>query len=263
MIATKRAALSPNKVQYLFDRPEYGTITPVQDGLFWLRQPLPFALDHINIWLVDDGDSWTIIDCGYCNQASLDIWENVLSSFLAGKPVHRLIATHYHPDHVGLLGWLVERLGAGALMSRTEWLTARMLTLDESEMFAAVGEQQDQRAGLDAETVAMRRKRGNMYRRGVTMPPSPIGLLKHGDTITMAGSIWQVRVGEGHAPELLTFYCEERNLVDFRRSHPAKDFSDYRGVRVDTTRRPIERFPKNLAAFQVTARRYSCAAVAR
>ena len=89
---------------------------------------LPFALDHINLWLLDDERDgvagFTIIDCGLSNDATRRAWEQVFAAHLGGKPVHRLIVTHYHPDHAGNAGWLVERFGCEMWMTQGEYLTA-------------------------------------------------------------------------------------------------------------------------------------------
>ena len=71
----------------------------------WLRLPLPMALDHVNCYALDDGEGWTLVDTGFDSRKTRAIWEALLAGPLAGKPVGRVIVTHYHPDHVGLAGW--------------------------------------------------------------------------------------------------------------------------------------------------------------
>lgn len=193
--------------------PAHGEPVRVAEGIFWLRVQLPFALNHVNLWLCDDGDGWTVIDTGYGDAPTRTAWEQVLDGLLAGRPVHRLLATHFHPDHLGLAGWLVERTGAGLWMSRTEWLTGRMLALDASEGHVAETERFYRRAGLPEAIVARQRGRGNAYRRGVSEPPTRYRRLVAGDEVTMAGSMWRVLIGEGHAPEQVTLYSAERRLL--------------------------------------------------
>ena len=36
----------------------------IAESVFWLRLPLPMKLDHVNIYILDDGDGWTLIDTG-------------------------------------------------------------------------------------------------------------------------------------------------------------------------------------------------------
>ena len=111
------------------DAPEEGTLREVAPGIFWLRLPLPMALDHVNLYVLDDGDGWTVVDAGLDTRRARAIWESVLAGPLSGKPLRRVVVTHYHPDHVGLAGWL-QAMGAELVTTRTSWLTARMLVLD-------------------------------------------------------------------------------------------------------------------------------------
>jgi len=99
------------------DVPDPGVIKNVVPGIYWLRMPLPFQLNHINLWLVEEKDGWTIVDTGINTQATRDLWEKIFAEKLNSKPVTRVIATHLHPDHVGLAGWLCERWNAPLLMT--------------------------------------------------------------------------------------------------------------------------------------------------
>jgi glyoxylase-like metal-dependent hydrolase (beta-lactamase superfamily II) len=179
-------------------------------GLFGVRFALPFALDHVNIWLLAE-DGWTLIDAGVADQPSRERWQD-LAGFMAGRPVTRVLATHFHPDHMGLAGWWCERSGAEFLASRTEWLQARALALDISEDFVAAGRRFDHRAGLDARQIEERAARGNLYRLRVTLPPAGHRRLCEGDRLAIGGS-WRVIIGRGHAPEMVCLFSEERNLL--------------------------------------------------
>ena len=200
-------------LRYLAERPQNGCVARIAEDIWWVRAALPFALDHVNLWLLRDSDGWTVIDCGFADDWTRDMWDRLLSDFLSGLPVARVVATHFHPDHAGLAGWLVERTGADLLMSRSEWLTARMLKLDDTDSFAIAGAVCDRHAGLDEELVEKRMQRGNRYRLGVSLVASSYRRIRHGDRIRMAGGDWQVIVGEGHAPEMLTFHSSERNIL--------------------------------------------------
>ena len=139
-------------VDYAFDRPpEEGRTIEVAPGLHWLRLALPFALDHVNVWLLreDDGDGWTLVDAGLADQRTRDVW----SRLLPGRRVGRVIATHFHPDHMGLAGWLCAETGAGLWASRTEWLMGRMLALDGSASLPEAAAAFYRRAGLAEEAV--------------------------------------------------------------------------------------------------------------
>ena len=192
---------------------EFGRPVEVATGILWLRLPLPFALDHVNVWLLDDGDGWTLVDTGIGDGRSRTIWERLLTAELAGRPIRRIIATHFHPDHIGLAGWLTERLDAAFSTSRTEWLSARLLALDTTEGYAEAGRSYDVAAGLAPDLVEARFAAGNRYAPSVSIPPPAYEPVVAGDAIRMGGSSWRVLVGEGHSPEMLTFYSAERNIL--------------------------------------------------
>ena len=86
--------------------PGTGETITIAPGVEWLRMPLPFALDHINLWLLEDGPGWAIVDAGYATAETTARWERIFAERLRGLPVTRIIATHHHPDHIGLAGWL-------------------------------------------------------------------------------------------------------------------------------------------------------------
>ena len=180
--------------------PEFGEPVPLDEDLFWLRVRLPFALDHVNLLLCDDGDSWTLLDTGYGDTPTRAVWERLLAGLLAGRPIRRIMATHFHPDHVGLAGWLCDATGAELLMSRTEWLTCRALALDDTEGFVAASERNYRRARLDEAVVVRQRQRRNPYRKGVSEPPATYTRIVAGDRIELAGSSWQVLTARAMRP---------------------------------------------------------------
>ncbi len=201
-------------IRYPFpDPPAEGGAIEVAPGILWLRLSLPMALDHVNIYALDDGDCWTVIDTGFASKHSRTIWDRILAGPLAGKPVGRVIVTHHHPDHVGLAGWFIEK-GAILAMPRTGWLMARMLTLDVQETPNAEALTFYKRAGMDATELA-RRKTERPFNFADCVAPIPLGYtrLVEGHTIQMGGRTWDIRMGDGHAPEHATFWSRDDNLV--------------------------------------------------
>jgi glyoxylase-like metal-dependent hydrolase (beta-lactamase superfamily II) len=113
--------------------PADGALLEVAPGVFWLRMPLPFSLDHINLWILDGGDHWALVDTGLPSPVSKKHWRALFAGPLSDKPVGRIIVTHYHPDHIGLAGWLAAKWQVTLEMSRSEFMLARTLTLDVAE----------------------------------------------------------------------------------------------------------------------------------
>jgi len=189
--------------------PSEGTATEVATGILWIRLPLPMKLDHVNCYALDEGDHWTVVDTGMASRRSKAIWQAVLDGPLAGKPVGRVIVTHHHPDHVGLAGWFIEQ-GADLWMPRTPWLMARMLTLDEQPSYPAETVEFYRRAGMKAEVLEQRLSE-RPFNFADCVEPLPLGFtrLTEGQTITMAGRDWTVRMGGGHAPEHATFWSDD------------------------------------------------------
>lgn len=181
--------------------------------LWWVRLRLPMRLDHVNVWLARDDEGWTLIDTGFDTAETRLAWERLLAGLLADRPVWRILATHYHPDHIGLAGWLAARTGAQLWTTRTEWLLARLLSLDTSEEFDRVHELWDRRAGLPEELVRERRAAGNLYRRRASPPPGCYRRLVDGEEVWLAGRRFRVVIGEGHAPEMITLVSLEFDLV--------------------------------------------------
>lgn len=189
--------------------PETGSMLEVYPGIHWLRMALPFALDHINLWLLQDGDGWAVVDTGVNDDATRAAWRHLLD----GKRVTRLICTHFHPDHMGLAGWLAEDHGVALTATLGEWSFGRMLTLERGADYADNQVEHYRRAGFDAELLEGVRGRVGSYRGRVAPLPPSISTIKHGSRLSIGGRLWQVIVGRGHAPEHACLWCEEAGVL--------------------------------------------------
>lgn len=195
------------------DPPAEGQAVKVAEGILWLRLPLPGALDHVNAHALDDGASWTIVDTGLSSKRGKAIWQALLSGPLGGKPVGRLIVTHHHPDHLGLAGWF-QAQGAELVITRTAWLYARMLTLDEQATRSPESTLFLTRAGMGAEALAQKAAE-RPFNFCDVVDPMPLGFsrLEEGTILHAAGRRWQVRLGQGHAPDHATLWSLDDHLV--------------------------------------------------
>ena len=201
-------------LHYPFPEPPEGDqAVEIAEGVLWLRLPLPFRPDHLNVYALDDGDAWTIVDTGLGTAACRELWERLLAGPLAGRPVARVILTHHHPDHVGLAGWFQAR-GAELWTTRTAWLTARMLTLDVQDRPTAESLAFWRGAGMPPEILAQRAAT-RPFNFADLVAPMPLGYRRivQGEEIVAGGRRWRVEIGHGHAPEQATLWGIGHDLV--------------------------------------------------
>nr|WP_319947577.1 MBL fold metallo-hydrolase [uncultured Shimia sp.] len=205
----------PEGIRYPWETPPAeGEAIEVAKGVLWMRLPLPMMLDHVNVYALDEGDSWTIIDTGFSSKRSKAVWATLLAGPLAGKPVSRVIVTHHHPDHIGLAGWFQSEHGAELWTTRTAWLFGRMLQLDEQAIPTQETLNFYRSAGMD-EDVFNQRASERPFNFSDVVDPLPLGFrrIKEGDVIRIGGRDWDVHIGNGHAPEHATFWSRDDNLV--------------------------------------------------
>jgi glyoxylase-like metal-dependent hydrolase (beta-lactamase superfamily II) len=192
--------------------PPPGDVIPIAPGVLWLRMKLPFALNHINLWLLDDGDSWTAVDTGFSLPETKQAWQHIFAAQLGGRPISRVVVTHFHPDHIGMAGWLTEHWQAPLWITEKEWLHARMNTTS-GEDAARSRREFAHRAGLDDDAAAIFAERQGNYRRGVPSVPASYRRIGEGSIVEIGGREWQVLIGEGHAPEHACLYCAETGTL--------------------------------------------------
>ncbi len=180
--------------------PVPGEAVRITDDVLWLRLPLPMALDHINVWAIRDVGGWLIVDTGIRYPASIEAWEAIFTGPLEGLPVTRVICTHMHPDHIGLAGWLCERFDVPLLMSRLEYVTARMLVADTGPA-PEQGARFYHAMGWDEVAIARYRQVYGMFGKGVHPMPPGYRRLQAGQTLRIGDHDWTLVGGDGHSPE--------------------------------------------------------------
>lgn len=194
--------------------PEAGKLHAVAPGIFWLRMPLPFSLDHINLWVLDDGDGWALVDTGLNAPSCKAVWNDLLAGPLAAKPVKRVIVTHYHPDHLGMAGWLTHKTGSPLVMARTEYLMARMLTLDVADAPPSQAVAFYAHAGWPDEALDTFRHKGwGRFSLVVSRLPPSFERIADGDTLTIGARDWRIVIGRGHTPEHACLVADADGLM--------------------------------------------------
>ena len=200
--------------------PAAGEAIRVADGIFWIRMPLPFALNHINLWLLEDEDEagpcWTLVDTGYGVAETHALWERHFLETMQGRRVKRIIVTHYHPDHVGCASWLHEKTGAPVWMTAAEYLSAHAAAEDfagfdrenSEQLFVAHG-----LAKVRPDFVEAQAARSGAYKRGVPTVPRKYFRIMEGDVIRIGKRDWRIITAFGHAPEHATLFSAGDNIL--------------------------------------------------
>jgi glyoxylase-like metal-dependent hydrolase (beta-lactamase superfamily II) len=198
----------------LGDAPEPGAALPLADRMLWARLPVPGALRHINVWLLDDGDAWTLVDTGMNVPEARAAWEGALHECLGGRRIHRIVCTHHHPDHAGLGQFLAERHGAEILMSAGEdAVLRRMEAALADERLEAARVASVEAEGLTVEGPLAEVIRLERYRGVMSGLPARVTHVADGQTLQAGGRTWRALVLGGHTDAQLVLHCERDGLL--------------------------------------------------
>jgi glyoxylase-like metal-dependent hydrolase (beta-lactamase superfamily II) len=193
--------------------PRPGETIEIAPGVHWLRMPLPMTLNHINLWALEDGDGWTLVDTGMQTSQTAAAWERVLTGPMAGRPVKRVVCTHMHPDHVGMAGWLTRRFDCPLWMTRLEYVTCRMLVADTGREAPADALRFYRAAGWKPSDLEYYKARFGEFGKMVYALPDSYHRVSDGDRFSIGGHLWHAVVGRGHSPEHLCLYCPQHRLL--------------------------------------------------
>ena len=204
----------PVSLEYPWAQPPApGEVIAVAPGIAWLRMPLPFRLNHINLWLLDDGRGVTAVDTGVGLEDTRALWERLFAGPLAGRPLTRVVATHFHPDHMGNAGWLTERAQTDLWCTQGEWLYAQYARRARDAADAERYVEHYRRQGCGAEALALIAQRGNPYPTLVPTVAPAFRRIRDGDALEIGGRRWEVLTVLGHAPEHACLWCRELGVL--------------------------------------------------
>lgn len=206
------------ELTYVFGEtlPEPGCVMEVAPGILWLRMGLPFALNHINLWLIaDEVDTrhgpvrgWTVIDCGISSDETRQNWEAIFASHLQGLPIVRVLITHSHPDHVGLADWICQRWDVPLLATTGEYAFARMMSAALPGVDGTSSPPHFARHGLtDKALLEKLQGRNTYYQTLVPSVPQSYVRLQDGQHLRIGQHDWEIITGFGHSPEHAALYC--------------------------------------------------------
>ncbi len=196
------------------DPPKEGEAIEVAPGVLWIRLPLPMVLDHVNVYALEDGDGWTIVDTGVQTKRTKGHWQALMDGPLQGRPITRIILTHHHPDHVGGAAHLMAQSGAQLWASQVAWLTARMLTLDVQDQYPPESIEFYRLMGMPKANFDTRVKdRPYNFSDMVGLLPLGFRRILDGETIQIGERQFDVHFGNGHAPDHVTLWSQSGDIV--------------------------------------------------
>ena len=193
--------------------PPPGETLEIAPGVHWLRMQLPFALDHINLWALEDGDGWTVIDTGMQTPDIAAAWRTLIAGPMGGRPVKRVICTHMHPDHIGMAGWLTRRFDCRLWITRLEYVTCRMLVADSTREAPPDAVRFYRASGWDDNALEDYKARFGRFGKMVYQLPDSYRRVVDGEDLLIGGRVWRAVIGRGHSPEHLSLYCAQEKPV--------------------------------------------------
>ena len=185
----------------------------VAPGVAWLRMPLPFAFDHINLWLVADGDGWTLIDSGLATEPTKAVWRNLFAIRFSSQRARRLVLTHFHPDHVGLAGWLEAEYGVGLWTSGVSFTVTQLAWLDHGKNCEAARLANFTAQGVSSAPADGMLKVFRHFPRDVSRPPLGFTRIDDGEHVRIGDHDWIAMNSEGHATGHPCFHCPELGVL--------------------------------------------------
>ena len=202
--------------------PDPGKKREIAPGIYWIRKPLPFALDHINLWLLrdrfDGQDGWTAIDCGIGSETTRNLWKQVIANELEGLPIVRILCTHTHPDHVGNAAWLAQQMDADRRPPL--WMTLGEYSMGRIMQAALPGTDGPgivahyiSHGLIDAMHLQALKARTAYFPKLVPEMPDAYRRIVDGERIAIGDETWRVIPGFGHSPEHAALYAERANIL--------------------------------------------------
>lgn len=205
--------MSASALSYPFAAPGNGDFVEVAPGVRWIRLALAGPLAHINVWSLQDGPGWSLVDTGVCSEETVAAWEHLLADGPMAQPLKRVLVTHMHPDHVGMAGWLTRKFDIRLWMTRLEYLSCRVAASDTGREPPPDGLRFYRAAGWNDAAIDGYRARFGRFGKHIHALPDSYRRLEDGQLLQIGEHQWEVVTGNGHSPEHACLYCAELKLL--------------------------------------------------
>ena len=193
--------------------PESGFALEVRTGIYWIRMPLSYVLNHINLWVIDDRENWTVVDTGTSTEESKNVWHQIFANFIDMRSISRVFVTHMHPDHVGMAGWLTRKFSASLWMTRLEYLSCRVMVSDMEKEAPPEGTEFYRLAGWPESVIEIYKLQFDNFGKYISKLPGNYRRIIDGEKLTIGSQQWLVITAGGHSPEHACFYCPELKVL--------------------------------------------------
>ena len=208
------AEAAKGKLIYPFaEIPQRGHSIEVAPGVHWIRMPLPYSLDHINLWALDDGAGWAVVDTGVRTEETVAVWRELFANSPDTRGLTRVFVTHMHPDHVGMAGWLTRKFGVRLWMTRSEYLMCRVMVSDTGREAPDDAIAFYRRAGWSDAAIETYRTRFGNFGKHIHPLPDSFRRLRDGEVLQIGAHAWRVVTGNGHSPEHACLYCPDLKVL--------------------------------------------------
>jgi glyoxylase-like metal-dependent hydrolase (beta-lactamase superfamily II) len=213
-ISLQRDRLEKPTLIYPFaSPPEAGKVIEIAPGVVWMRMPLPMALNHINVWGLEDDDGWAVVDTGMRTDETVAAWRDLFANANEQRPLTRVFGTHMHPDHIGMAGWLTRKFNCRLWMTQLEYLNRRVLTADTGREAPEDGVTFYHSAGWSSSAIENYQARFGNFGKYIHALPDSYRRIQDGEEIRIGANTWRVIVGTGHSPEHACLYCVDLKLL--------------------------------------------------
>ncbi|MDD0815786.1 MBL fold metallo-hydrolase [Curvibacter sp. HBC28] len=193
--------------------PPRGTTLEVAPGVHWIRMPLPYALDHINLWALDDGTGWALVDTGTRTDDNAQVWRELFANAPDQRGLTRILVTHMHPDHIGMAGWLTRKFNVRMWMTRLEYMSCRVMVSDTGREAPPEAIDFYRHAGWGESAIESYRLRFGNFGKHIHALPESFRRIRDQEVLNIGGREWRVVVGTGHSPEHACLYCAELGVL--------------------------------------------------